>query len=47
MNDKNFKHLSPSKFDFNLIFENFENPQNLIVKIRELFGLVLRCTQRE
>ena len=38
MNDENFKNL-PTKFDFHLIIEIFENAQ--------LFYFVLQCTQRE
>ena len=37
MNDQNFKYLSPSKFDFHLIFKNFENPRNFLLKSANIF----------
>ena len=39
MNDQNFKIMPPSKFDFHLIFENFENPQNFLIKSANFFVL--------
>ena len=47
MNDQNFKNLSQTKFDFYLIFKNFENPTKFVFEIRDFLNFILQCTQRE
>ena len=46
MKDKNFKFLSPPKFDFHQIFEHFENPRNFLL-IRELVFVLFYDVHKE